>query len=96
MGLGIFDITTRKVFDQLDYESIYANGIAVKDLDDCKIPVIARDEDEAVKIAVKVLRGANKEQLKIVRIESTLRLEYIDVSEALLPLIEADERLELV
>ena len=96
VGLGIFDITTRKVFDQLDYESIYANGIAVKDLDDCKIPVIARDEDEAVKIAVKVLRGANKEQLKIVRIESTLRLEYIEVSEALLPLIEADERLELV
>lgn len=96
VGLGIFDITTRKVFDQLDYESIYANGIAVKDLDDCKIPVIARDEDEAVKIAVKVLRGANKERLKIVRIESTLRLEYIEVSEALLPLIEADERLELV
>lgn len=96
VGLGIFDITTRKVFDQLDYESIYANGIAVKDLDDCKIPVIARDEDEAVKIAVKVLRGANKERLKIVRIESTLRLEYIEVSEALLPLIEADERLKLV
>ena len=49
-----------------------------------------------MKIAVKVLRGANKERLKIVRIESTLRLEYIEVSEALLPLIEADERLELV
>ena len=29
-----------------------------KDLDDCKIPVIARDEDEAVKIAVKVLAGS--------------------------------------
>ena len=96
VGLGIFDITTRKVFDQLDYESIYANGIAVKDLDDCKIPVIARDEDEAVKIAVKVLRGADKANLKIVRIESTLRLEYIEVSDALLPLVEADGRLELV
>ncbi len=96
VGLGIFDITTKKVFEQLDYESIYANGIAVKDLDDCKIPVIAKDEDEAVKIAVKVLRGADKKRLKIVRIESTLRLEYIEVSDALLPLVEADERLELV
>lgn len=96
VGLGIFDITTKKVFEQLDYESIYANGIAVKDLDDCKIPVIAKDEDEAVKIAVKVLRGADKKCLKIVRIESTLRLEYIEVSDALLPLVEADERLELV
>ncbi len=96
VGLGIFDITTKKVFEQLDYESIYANGIAVKDLDDCKIPVIAKDEDEAVKIAVKVLRGADKKRLKIVRIESTLRLEYIEVSDALLSLVEADERLELV
>lgn len=96
VGLGIFDITTKKVFEQLDYESIYANGIAVKDLDDCKIPVIAKDEDEAVKIAIKVLRGADKKRLKIVRIESTLRLEYIEVSDALLPLVEEDERLELV
>lgn len=96
VGLGIFDITTRKVFEQLDYESIYANGIAVKDLDDCKIPVIAKDEDEAVKIAVKVLRGVDKENLKIVKIESTLRLEYIEVSAALMPLVEANDRLEIM
>lgn len=96
VGLGIFDVITKKVFEQLDYESIYANGIAVKDLDDCKIPVVARDEDEALKIAVKVLRGVDRKNLKIVKIESTLRLEYIEVSEALLPWVKANNRLELI
>ena len=96
VGLGIFDVTTRKVFEQLDYESIYANGIAVKDLDDCKIPIIAKDEDEAVKIAIKVLRGVDKQRLKLVRIESTLHLEYIEVSDALLPSVRADKRLEVL
>lgn len=95
VGLGIFDVITKKVFEKLDYESIYANGIAVKDLDDCKIPVIAADEDEALKVAIKVLRGVDLEHLRIVKIESTLRLEYIEVSDALLPYVEADENLKL-
>lgn len=93
VGLGIFDIITKKVFEQLDFESIYANGIAVKDLEDCKIPVIACDEDEALKIAVKVLRKVDKAALKIVKIESTLRLEYIEVSESLLPWVEQSKQL---
>lgn len=95
VGLGIFDIITKRVFEQLDYEAIYANGIAVKDLDDCKIPLIASDEDEALKIAAKVLLGADRDKLKIVKIESTLHLEYIEVSEALLEVVGQAERLEL-
>lgn len=96
VGLGIFDVITRNVFEQLDLEAVYANGIAVKDLDDCKIPLIAKDEEEAVKIAVRVLRDADREKLKIVRIESTLCLEYIEVSEALLPIVKTDKRLEII
>ncbi|MCD8078176.1 MAG: nickel-dependent lactate racemase [Lachnospiraceae bacterium] len=96
IGLGVFDIITRKVFEQLDYEAMYANAIAIKCVDDCKVPLIAADEDEAVKIAVKILRGVDREHLKIVRIRSTLELEEIQVSEALLPVVEADSRLELL
>lgn len=96
IGMGIFDVITRKVFEQLDYESIYANGIAVKCLDDCKIPLIAKDEDEALKIAIKVLRGADKDNLKIVKIKNTLELEHIEVSEALLQYVLRNDRLKLI
>lgn len=96
IGMGVFDIITRKVFENLDYESIYANGIAVKCIDDCKIPLIAKDEDEAIKIALKVLRGVDKNNLKIVKIKNTLELEYIEVSEAILDYVSKNNRLTLV
>lgn len=95
IGMGIFDVTTKQVFDQLDYEAIYANGIAVKCIDDCKIPLVAQDEQEALRVAIKVLRGANKNSLRIVKIKNTLELEWIEVSEALLPVVNADRRLAL-
>lgn len=96
IGLGAFDIITKKVFEQLDYESMYANAIAIKCVDDCKIPLVAKDEEEAVKIAIKILRGADKERLKIVKIKNTLALEEIQISEALLEIAEQNPRLELL
>ncbi|MGD9567593.1 MAG: lactate racemase domain-containing protein [Sedimentibacter sp.] len=96
IGMGVFDIITRKVFEQLDFESIYANGIAVKCIDDCKIPLIANDEEEAIKIAIKVLRGADINNLKIVKIKNTLELEYIEVSGPLLGYVSENNKLDLV
>ncbi|MGO1468810.1 MAG: hypothetical protein ACTHW2_02175 [Tissierella sp.] len=96
IGLGIFDVITNKLFQKLDYESIYANGIATKCIDDCKIPLIAQDEKEALIVAIKVLRDADKDNLKIVRIKNTLELEYIYVSDALIDHVKTDNRLELL
>lgn len=95
IGLGIFDVITRKVFEQLDYEAMYANAIAIKCVDDCKIPLIAKDEEEAVKIAVKILRNADKDNLKIVKIKNTIELEEIMVSHALLEEVERNPHLVL-
>ena len=96
VGIGIFDVTTRKLFDQLNMEAMYANNIALGCLDDCKIPLVAADEEEAIRVAVKVLRDNDPEKLKIVRIRDTLHMEEIQVSEDLLDVVRADPRLELL
>ena len=96
VGIGIFDVTTRKVFDQLNLETMYANDIALGCLDDCKIPLVAAYEDEAIRVAIKVLRGNDPSRLKIVKIKNTLHLEEIQVSEDLLDVVAADPRLELL
>ncbi|MEI3140947.1 MAG: hypothetical protein V8S34_04930 [Lawsonibacter sp.] len=62
VGIGIFDVTTRKLFDQLNMEAMYANDIALGCLDDCKIPLVAADEEEAIRVAVKVLRENDPEE----------------------------------
>ena len=96
VGMGIFDVITRKVFDQLDLEAIYANSVAVKCIDDAKIPLIAADEEEAVRIAIKVMRGVDKDHLRIVKINNTLELETIEVSDALLDYVAKHEKLSLL
>ena len=96
VGIGIFDVTTRKLFDQLNMEAMYANDIALGCLDDCKLPLVAADEEEAIRVAVKVLQDNDPEKLKIVRIRDTLHMEEIQVSEDLLDVVKADPRLELL
>ena len=92
LGMGAFDVITRKVFDKLDLEAIYANAIASKCTDDAKIPIIADDEEQALRVAIKILSGVDKGNLKIVKIKNTLELEKIEVSDALLPHVRARER----
>lgn len=96
IGVGMFDIITRNVNEKLHLESMYANAIACKCIEDVKIPLITDSENEAIKVAVKVCRGLDKDKLKIVKIKNTLSLEYIYVSEALLDVVEQDNRLLVV
>ena len=85
-----------EALDRLDLEAMYANDIALGCLDDCKIPLVAADGAEAVRVAISVLRGNDPSRLKIVRIRDTLHLGEIQVSEDLLDVVEADPRLELL
>ena len=97
IGVGIFDVITKNVFNQMDYESTYANGIAAKSPNECKIPIIAANEEEAIRIAVKLLKpGADKHNLRIAKIKNTLELDEIEVSDALLSYVSAHKQLRLL
>ena len=89
LGMGVFDVITKKVFNQLDYQATYANAIASRTLEDARIPLIAADEEEALRIAIKVLGEVDKEKLRMVKIKNTLKLDEIEVSEALLPYVDS-------
>ena len=93
IGLGLFDVTVKEVFDQMDFESTYANSIACRCIADCKIPRVAKDEDEAERVAIKCVRGVALEDLRVVKIANTLELGYIEVSDKVLEDIKDDERI---
>ncbi|TCS79272.1 lactate racemase domain-containing protein [Pectinatus cerevisiiphilus] len=95
IGLGLFDIITKKVFHKLDFEAMYTNAVACKCIEDVKIPLMVDTEEEAIRIAVRTIRNVQKKNLKIVRIKNTLQLEYIEVSEALLPEVKKNEYMEV-
>ena len=95
IGIGLFDVVTRQAAEAVDWESTYANAIACNCLGDASIPCTVEDEETAVRVALKCCRGIDRDHPKIIRIQNTLHLEYIQVSDALLSDVEADPRLSL-
>lgn len=75
---------------------MYANAIACRCIEDCRVPLVAADEDEAVRVAIKCIRNVKKEDLRIVKIKNTLELEYIQVSKTVLEDIRPDERIRIL
>lgn len=96
IGVGLFDVITRRVYEKLDLEQMYTNAVACKCTEDVKIPLIAACEEEAVRIAVKASRGIDPAKLKLVRIKNTLELEYVEVSAALLPELRNNPNVEII
>ena len=96
VGVGIFDVITRNVLNKLDLPLMYANALAVKSPEGSKIPITADTEEEAVRFAIQLVRGADRDNLKIVRIKNTLELGVIEVSDALLSQVEANDKLMLL
>ena len=56
----------------------------------------ADTEEEAVRFAIQLVRGADRDNLKIVRIKNTLELGIIEVSDALLGQVKANDKLTLL
>ena len=95
IGVGLFDVITRQVACQLDFEAMYANAVACNCLVDAALPCTVEDEETAIRVALKCCRGIDRDNPKLIRIRNTLHLEYLEVSQALLPAVEADARLSL-
>ncbi len=95
IGVGLFDVITKHVFEQLDLEAMYANAIACKCLEDVKIPLMAASEEEAIRVALKGCRDIDRENPKIVKIKNTSQLEHIQASEGLLDYARGDNRLTI-
>lgn len=95
VGIGMFDIVLKDVFNNLDFETMYANVIAAKLIEEARIPIMVTNEDEAIKVAIKSIRNIDKNNLKIVKIKNTLDLEVIEVSEAYLEYIRKHEKLDV-
>lgn len=87
LGVGIAGFTTRRVFDELDLQKTYMNGLTSGALDASKIPIVMASDREACEAALK---GANPSgPPRVAWIKNTLELQELLVSEALLTEVEA-------
>lgn len=92
-GIGLADITTRKVFEEIDWVKGYANALTSTVVGTVKLPMFLDTGELAVKAAIKTCNAFDLQRIRLVRIQNTLHLKDIWISESLLP--EARERQDI-
>ncbi len=95
MGIGLADFTTRRVFDQIDHHAMMMNAITAENIAAGKIPLIRENDVDAITWAIRsALRGVDR-PARVARIHSTLHLDTLAVSPALLDEVRANTGLEI-
>ncbi len=96
-GVGLADVTTRRLFDKMRFEMTYPTGVTNTFLHLMKIPMVMDNDREAIQLALRSCPEAeDQNHLKMIRIPNTAHIEYIEVSEGMLPLVRANPQLEVL
>ena len=97
LGVGMADITTRKLVDKLDYKKGYMNAFTSKIvLATVKVPMTLDTDREAIAVAMKTCVCVEPGQHKVIRIKNTLELGELEISTTLLPAAAANNALEIM
>lgn len=83
-GMGVADVTTRRLFEKFDSEATYPNALTATLTAAVRIPMIMDNQKLAIQTAIKTAAGFDKENIRLVRITDTLSLSRIWISEAML------------
>ena len=95
LGIGLADLTTKKLVDSIDYGATYANTIATTFLERAKVPVTVKDDKEAIEVAVNTVGPVTEESIKLAIIRNTLELEELYVTQAVLDEMDT-EKIEVI
>lgn len=96
-GIGLAEVTTRRLFNKMKLEMTYPTGVTNTFLHLMKIPMIMDNDREALQLALCCCPEAEDHQnMKMIRIPNTAHIEYIEISEGMLPLAKANPNIEIL
>ena len=96
IGIGLADITTRRLVDRIDYAATYKNCITGISLEKAAVPMHFETDRQAVETALNCIGRIGWIDSKIVRIKNTLQLETVVVSEAYKDEVNLRSDLEII
>ena len=82
IGIGLADITTKRLVDKIDYDATYKNCITGISLEKGAVPIYFRNDHQAIEAALDTIGLISPRMSRIIRIKNTLRLDSVAVSEA--------------
>ncbi len=95
-GIGLADFTTTRLVNQINRHATYMNGITALGPQKSKIPFYYDTDKEAIDVALDTIGLTKPAEARVIRIENTLQLTQMDISEALLENARLNSRLEII
>ena len=89
VGIGLADIASRRLVDEMDPVSTYTNAISALTPATARIPINFRTDAECMSAAIRI-SAAELADVRIARIHHTLALDRIVLSEACVPHLSKD------
>jgi hypothetical protein len=86
-GIGLADFTTTRLVRAIDVRAMSLNAVTAGNPQAARIPIAFDTDRDAIDAALATIGRARAEDVRLVRIRNTLRLEVVAVSEACLPLL---------
>jgi hypothetical protein len=96
VGIGLADITTKRLVNKIDYDATYKNCITGISLEKAAVPMHFESDRKAIEVGLGSMGLIPPEKSKIVRIKNTNRLEAVEVSEAFASEIEQRDDLDIL
>ena len=94
-GIGLSDLITKKLFEKIDFNVFYTNLLTSNGYLEGKIPIVVKDDEYVIKIAMKIL-NKNYKNVKMVRIQNTLNINEMEVSKALLGEVKNNKKINII
>jgi hypothetical protein len=92
-GIGMADLTTRRVVDQIDYHATYMNAFTSGVLRSVRIPITLENDKSALETALN--RSPDPLGVRLVRIVNTGSLDTFWASESVLPELRKQENIKV-
>ena len=83
-GMGLAEITTRRVFDKIDFFKTYPNAITSRTPMAVRMPIVMDNDYDAIRAGIVAAYGTDYNEPRIIRIKNTMRMDEMLISAALL------------
>jgi len=84
IGVGAADICTQRLYNAIDFEATYINGLTSTVCTTVRIPMVFPTDEDAIRAAIATCNSLNFRSVRFVRIKDTLHLTELMISESLL------------
>ncbi len=82
LGVGLADAVTRRIYDKIDTNAMYANCLTSTVVRSAMLPPVMANDKEAIQFCIKTCNRVDPGALRLIRIPNSLHIGQIMLSEA--------------